>query len=247
MYSTSVFLYTQRQTVVFYSGNSTRRYQLVYAKNLRLSKGVDNKIQFQFLNQEQKPVDISSKEITFRLISYDGTRILLQKSLTLTLALNGLAELRVTSGELEDIETQSASYSLEIPDNGLDLPVYVNSEAGARGTIQVVDSILPNFIPATNITIPSHPTPSSNTVTYHTSTISTSDTSRLTIQSYMANYSGNLTIQGSTIPDADWYTISNYTYLDETSTNGYIVEGYHPYVRLQFASTQGEITKVLAR
>jgi len=219
----------------------------VYAKNLRLSKGVDNKIQFQFLNQEQKPVNITDKEITFRLLSYDGTRILLQKTLTLTLAVTGLAELRVTSGELEGIDAQSASYSLEMPDNGLDLPVFVNSDAGARGTMLVVDSVLPNFIAATNVTIPSHPTPSSNTVTYHTSTISTADTSKLTIQPYMDNYSGNITIQGSTIPDADWYTIDNYTYLDETSTIGYIVVGYHPYVRLEFTSTQGEITKVLAR
>ena len=33
----------------------------VYAKPLTLNKGVDNKIQFQFLNQEQKPVDITGK------------------------------------------------------------------------------------------------------------------------------------------------------------------------------------------
>ena len=86
MYSTSVYLFTPRQIVVFFSGNSARRYQLVYAKNLKLNKGVDNKLQFQFLNQEQKPVDITNLEITFRLISYDGTEILLRKGVTQTLA-----------------------------------------------------------------------------------------------------------------------------------------------------------------
>ena len=50
-----------------------------YAKTLTLHKGVDNQIQFQFLNQEQKPIDITGKEITCRIISYDGSQVLLNK------------------------------------------------------------------------------------------------------------------------------------------------------------------------
>jgi hypothetical protein len=52
----------------------------VYAKPLTLNKGVDNRIQFQFLNQEQKPVDITGKSITCRI----------PKSYHIPFALNGL-------------------------------------------------------------------------------------------------------------------------------------------------------------
>ena len=93
MYSTNVYKFKPRQVVVLYSGNSTRRYQIVYAKNLTLNKGVDNIIQFQFLNQEQKFIDISSFDITFRLINYTGKEILFRKALTATLPLTGIAEL----------------------------------------------------------------------------------------------------------------------------------------------------------
>ena len=55
----------------------------VYAKPLTLNKGVDNKIQFQFLNQEQKPVDITGKSITCRVLNYNGTAVLLRKALDL--------------------------------------------------------------------------------------------------------------------------------------------------------------------
>lgn len=248
MYSTSVYLFTPRQIVVFFSGNSPRRYQLVYAKNLKLNKGVDNKLQFQFLNQEQKPVDITGLEISFRLINYNGTEILLRKSLTPTLALNGLSELIVTSSEIENIDTQMCYYSLEIASAGYDLPVFVNSEAGARGVIDVVDSVLPNFVPAAEITIPSHPTPNASTETYYSSVLYTNDNPILTIQPYLDNYSGNVQIQGSTLPDSEWYNIDNvHTYLNSTESDGYIVNGYHPYVRLQFVSTQGNVTKILAR
>ena len=46
MFSTQVFIYTQRQIVVLLSGYSPRSYMPQYAKPLTLHKGVDNQIQF---------------------------------------------------------------------------------------------------------------------------------------------------------------------------------------------------------
>ena len=248
MYSTSVYLFTPRQIVVFFSGNSARRYQLVYAKNLRLNKGVDNVIQFQFLNQEQKPVDITDLEVSCRIISYDGTKLLLRKALTPTLALNGLAQLVTTSSELEDIDTQLCYYSLEINNGSYDLPVYVNSEAAARGVIEIVNSILPSFVPATDVTIPSHIVPNNSVETYYSSVINTSDNPVLSVQPYFDGYSGNVQVQGSTVPNAEWYNIGNaYSYLDSSESDGYTINGFHPFVRLKFVSTQGDVTKILAR
>ena len=115
MYATSVFIYTQRQIVVLLYGNSVRKYMPQYAKPLTLHKGVDNKIQFQFLNQEQKPVDITGKTITCRIINYNGTEVLINKALTLELAATGIAALYLNAADLEDIDAQQAHYSLEIP------------------------------------------------------------------------------------------------------------------------------------
>jgi hypothetical protein len=90
VYSTAVFYYVQRNIVVLLSGNSPRRYMPVYAKPLTLHKGVDNQIQFQFLNQEQKPIDITGKEITCRILNNEGNEVLLQKALTLQLPVTGI-------------------------------------------------------------------------------------------------------------------------------------------------------------
>ena len=123
MYSTSVYYYIPRQIVVLYIGNSPRRYQTVYAKNLTLHRGVDNKLQFQFINQEEKTVNVTDKEITFRLISYDGKTILLSKTLTELLPVTGIVQLELSSSDLENIDPQNAYYSLEIPVDNFDLPV----------------------------------------------------------------------------------------------------------------------------
>jgi hypothetical protein len=254
VYSTQVFYYVQRQIVVTLSGTSPRSYMPQYSKPLSIHKGVDNQLQFQFLNQEQKPVDITGKSITCRIINYDGTKVLVTKALTLLLPVTGIATLDLNAADIEDIPTQKAYYSLEIPVGQFNFPVYIDQNAGARGDLNIVNSILPSFVPSEIITIPSgqdfpntYPNTTSN-YTYYTSVVNTQDNPILTIQTQYNEYEGNIVIQGSTIPDGEWYAIvesNNYSNISETK--GYTIQGYHPFVRLQFNSDQGEVSNILAR
>ena len=253
MYSTQVFYYIPRQIVVILSGNSPRSYMPQYSKPLTLHKGVDNRLQFQFLNQEQKPVDITGKSITCRIINYDGTQVLVKKALTLQLPVTGIATLELNAADIEDIPTQKAYYSLEIPVGEFDFPVYIDQNMGARGDLNIVNSILPSFVPSEIVTIPTgqeypnlHPNTSSN-YTYYTSVINTQDNPILTIQAQYNEYEGNIVIQGSTLVDSDWYTITTVEYSNVSDTKGYTITGFHPFVRLQFNSDQGEVSNILAR
>lgn len=227
----------------------------VYAKPLTLNKGVDNKIQFQFLNQEQKPVDITGKEITCRVISYDGTAVLVRKALTLELPATGIAYLQLNAADIEDISPQKAHYSLEIPVGAFDFPVFVDQNAGARGVMNIVDSILPSFVPSQTVTIPtgqafpniSNGSGNTNLV-YYTSVINTQDNPILTIQTRYDEYYGNVAILGSTIVDGDWYPIETETDLANlTETRGYTIVGYHPFVKMEFTSNAGAVTNILSR
>jgi hypothetical protein len=231
----------------------------VYAKPLTLHKGVDNMIQFQFLNQEQKPVDITGKEISCRIISYDGSEVLFRKALTPQFAANGIAALITNAADLEDIDAQQGHYSLEIPVGDFDFPVFVDQNAGARGDMNIVNSVLPAFIPSSHITIPTgQPFPnldSNNSIanalpnanTYYTSVINTEDNPILSIQAHYTQFNGDVTIEGSTIVSGDWYPITTTTYSNVTDTFGYTVRGFHPYVRMVFTSNTGAVTNILAR
>jgi len=255
VYSTSVFYYIQRQIVVLLSGTSPRKYMPQYSKPLTLHKGVDNQLQFQFLNQEQKPVNITGKTITCRILNYDGTTILITKALTPQLPATGISVLQLTAAEIEDIPTQKAFYSLEIPVGSFDFPVFVDQNAGARGDLNIVDSVLPSFVPSEIITIPTgqdfpnvHSSDSGNTTyTYYSSIINTQDNPVLTIQAQYNEYQGNIVVQGSTIIDGDWYTITEDTYSNVSDTKGYVIQGFHPYLRMQFSSEEGEVANILAR
>ncbi len=254
MYSTNIYHYIPRQIVVVNFGDSTRRYQNVYAKTLKLHKGVDNKLQFQVLTQDQKPVNITGKEITIRIISFEGSHILLKKSLALTLPLKGLAELRISPPELEHIDAQKCYYTLEIPDNTYNLPMFVDNDGSGRGVLDIVNSTLPSFKEAYEFNIPTHPPivePLIGAlpipVTYYTSIYSTTDNPIITIQISFTEYTGSIIPQGSTTGVGEWYDIDYHTYDLDTDTEGYTITGYHPYIRLKFVSTHGTVDKILAR
>ena len=206
----------------------------VYAKPLTLHKGVDNQLQFQFLNQEQKPVDITGKSITCRILNYEGNQVLLQKALTLQLPATGICALILNAADLENIDAQKCYYTLEIPVNEFDYPVFVDQNAGARGVLNIVNSVLPNS--------------GSNTLTYYSSVLSTNDNPILTIQTEYIEYYGNTVIQGSSLVDADWYDITTTEDVaNNTQTVGYVIQGFHPYVRMAFTSNSGAVANILTR
>jgi hypothetical protein len=230
-----------------------------YAKPLTLHRGVDNQIQFQFLNQEQKPVDITGKTITCRILNADGTAVLINKALTPQFPLTGICALELNAAEIEDVPAQKAYYSLEIPVGSFDYPVFVDQNAGARGDMNIVDSVLPSFVPSANITIPTgQPFPNldqnnsianalPNANTYYSSVINTQDNPILTIQTSYVEFNGDVIVSGSTQPDTEWYPITTDTYANATDTYGYTVIGFHPFVRMEFVSNAGAVTNILAR
>ena len=181
--------------------------------------------------------------------------MLIIKALDLDFALTGIASLNLNAADIEDIDAQKAYYSLEIPVGEFDFPVFVDQNAGARGDMNIVNSVLPSFVPSQSVSIPtgqpfpniSNSSGNSNYV-YYTSIINTQDNPILTIQTRYEEYYGNVAILGSSIVDGDWYPIVNDDDLaNVTETKGYTIHGYHPFVKVEFTSNSGAVTNILAR
>jgi hypothetical protein len=250
MQSTSVTYYIPRQTVVLYDGTSSRRYQTVYAKNLKIHKGIDNRLQFQFINQDQKAVDITGKTLSCRLISYDGSKILLQKALTPVFPLTGICQLDVTMNETLEMEATMCYYSITIPNGTFEFPVFVDDNSGGRGVVDVVNSVLPKYTKSTELNILPHTDPSDvQPVTYFTGQYITQDSDFLTFQTVLNNYVGTIKVQGSaTGNNTEWYDLTDEQVYDGyTSTDYFNVSGYHAYMQVVFTSTAGTVDKVLVR
>ncbi len=243
MFITSVYDYIPRQKVTVLDISSTRKYAPVYSKPLVLHKGVDNKLSFQFLNNEQKPVNITGKEILCRVIDYTGSKILLSKTLELEFALTGIASLNLSADEIDFITPQKGYYSLEIPKDDKNFPVYLDMNAGARGNMAIVDSVLPSFIASTIVTIPTF---EPDDVTFTSSVFSASSLVN-TFQLTLAGYTGRIILEGSSVIDQNWYEIEVQDVVELSETIGITVKGYHPFFRFKFESVEGMVSNILVR
>ena len=244
MYSTLAYLYQQTHMVILLDASgayNSIRYKPVYSKDLKASRGVDNVILIRFMNQEQKPVDITGLTFTFRVMSRDGTQLLLSKELETVTASQGHTRLTLVESELDEIHAQKANYSITVDRNSLTEPVFVDDQAGSRGVIEILDSTHPEFNASTSVTATfgtGNPTHSSRWQPENYLT---------TVQYTNTDFEGTVTVQGSTTGD-DWYDVASATYSTEDSDTHYInAEGLFPYMRLSVDTTAGTVGGILVR
>lgn len=263
MYSTPAYLYQQIQQVLLIDISGVgatfdRRWQPVYAKSLKCNLGVDNVFLFQFLNQDQKPVNITGATFTFRIISQNGDNLLYAKELVTLNAATGRAKVTIPAADTLNFQAQPASWSLEISSGVLDQAVFTDDYSGARGDIDLVDSVFPAFVASEELTIPAQ---GGTGNVYYSSTLTTNGSRLTTFQIDPADLSGNLTIQGSSDATAytvEWYdvdfqdlgtgnTVANLSFNHAVERLGINVLGFHPYIRLEFEINGGKVDQIIYR
>ena len=157
MYSTEVYIYQQRTQVLLLDSSGqyfTARYDPVYAKRLTINLGVDNVLLFSFVNQDEKPVNVTGCTFTFRVTNTAGTVILLQEPMTILNACSGQVKVLIPAADTLELIAQPASYSISCQSGILNQAVFTNAQAGARAPIDLVNSVFPQFVPSTPLTIP---------------------------------------------------------------------------------------------
>ena len=266
MYSTTAYLYQQKTKVLLIDTGGdyfTMRYDPVYAKKLTINKGVDNVILFEFINQDEKPVNITGSTFTFRLIDQEGQALMNETEMVILNAQYGRAKVTLPAGDLDALRAQPASYSITRYSGNLTEAVFVDAQAGARADVDINDSVYPEFFPSAHTTIPttnlsgmSGSTGSGSPATYPDwarnpgATINSSSpilntefyssfivpTGPVTsIQLDLVGYTGTVKIQAAENYQSAWFNVSESTqYLNKTGTVHHHVIGYHPILRLCF-------------
>jgi len=144
MYSTKVYFYNQRHTAMFFNPNITNginlpRTKFVYAETLKAVKGIDTTLEFQFLDQNQKPINLENTTLTFKLIRENS--LLMSKLLTITVPSKGKAKVTLSNSDLSAVETQRANYSIERVFNSLTELAYVDDNAETQGVIDILPAV----------------------------------------------------------------------------------------------------------
>ena len=268
MYSTPVYIYQQITRVLLIDTGAgetfTYRYDPVYAKQLTINKGVDNVLLFEFINQEEKPVNITGSTFLFRVINTASDQILIEKSMVTLNAATGRAKVTLTSSELLEVLAQPASYSIQRSSGNLTEAVFTNAQAGARAPVNIVDSVLPQHVPSAPLTIPTNRLSAQfsydgaswgqypanpywagnpNGGNYWNSFINTEFYSSFiepvnsvtTVQMTLVGYTGTIKAQAAENYESVFYNVTeSTTYYNETRTIHMNIVGWYPLLRICF-------------
>ena len=269
MYSTQAYIYQQITQVLLMDTGAGEtfiyRYDPVYAKQLTINKGVDNVLLFEFINQQEKPVNITGSTFVFRVINTESDEILIQEPMVILNAPTGRAKVTLSSSQLLEVLAQPANYSIQrTQPGGLTEAVFTNAQAGARAPVNIVDSILPQYVPSAPLTIPtiklsaqtsldgttwsqfpSNPywAGNPNGGNYYNSFLNTEffssfiepQNSVTTVQMTLDGYTGTIKAQAAENYQSIWYNVTeSTTYLNKTDTIHMNIVGWHPLLRIAF-------------
>lgn len=256
MYSTLIYLYTQKNDVLLPEISESTfniRWRPVYSKTLKLNKGVDNVFFFQVYNQDQKPVDITDRQLVFRIINRESSHILLTTLANPVAERKGRVIVRIPAEETLHLPSQLAGYSLvaeagedwSTVQNEDDLPVFVDDHAGARSVIDIVDSVFPRHIPSRTLTLPTL-WPSSGSI--YSSEVAKSVDSLITFQLSLEAFTGTVQIEATIGNSNIWYEVGTAAFFNEYTGSAMLhASGAYSSLRLRVSPESGDITKILVR
>jgi len=272
MYSTTVYLYQQITKVLLVDtsgGYFTARYDPVYAKQLTVNKGVDNVLLFEFINQEEKPVNITGSTFMFRLMNQTGDQLLVEKPMVTLSATLGRVKVVLDNEDTINITAQPGSYSIQRTAGDYVQAAYVDANSGARADCNIVNSVLPAFVPSEMLTIPTiygkaqqlvpgptnwpdwalYPQPVNTTqlTEFFSSHMPTNGQSLTTVKMDLDHFTGTVKFQAAETYESVWYDVtSSQQFLNETSTQYFNVVGFHPLIRAAFNNSQGSQAQATA-
>jgi len=265
MYSTTVYLYQQITKVLLVDTGGdffTYRYDPVYAKTLTVNKGVDNVLLFEFINQDEKPVNITGSEFIFRLLNQTGDQVLIEKPMTILAPNVGRAKVVLNSLDTINLIAEPGSYSIQRAQGDYVEAVYVDANAQARADCDIVDSVLPQFIMSKELTIPDiygkaqqltpgptnwpdwalQPAPVNTTqlTEFYSSEMPTNGATLTTVQADLDCFTGTIKFQAAENYQSIWYDVTeSFEYFADTKTVHWNITGYYPLLRMALNTSQG--------
>lgn len=90
----------------------TERYRRVYNRNLKIYRSVDNRLDIQVRNSDQKAQNVTGSSLVFNLISREDKNLIISKDCITVDATKGRVYVNLTRSELEDLEKGFYAFSV---------------------------------------------------------------------------------------------------------------------------------------
>jgi hypothetical protein len=141
------YLYPNRVILIADLAGFNVENTIVYAKTVKIYNGIDNTIQFDIQNADQKRLDLTQyNSLEMNVMDVNSNPLSnspYQLSLTAT---KGLATVKIPQEDLDELTDQYLTYSITAADSaGNDFILYTDSRFSAVGSIQLIGNAMPKF------------------------------------------------------------------------------------------------------
>jgi len=261
MLNLPVYLYTPVVRVFLDLENSTKHgVEMMYHGYAKLAKGLTNNIQFNFLNGDQRPINVSTKTFIFKMFDYATNKEVVSKELDIiddgtTFTLKGKAELTLTSSEIPmSFKPGLYTYSVLEQSNTELLPAYIDGAGSLQGSIEVLDGIISRFVPSEELVFLQGQNNIFTSGPIATNRDGKGNNGSHSIQAYFTNFTGDLEIRGSLANSApsNWDActpITTESYSGENGTVGITVNDLNNinYLMFRYTKNIGSVDKIQYR
>tara|TARA_B110000240_G_C13497825_1_gene452502 strand:- start:1406 stop:2182 length:777 start_codon:yes stop_codon:yes gene_type:complete len=251
------YLVNNRTTVLVNETGLITEYRPVYTKQIQLSRGIDNALQFKLLNADQKAISLTGKTAQFTAFDQDKNMII-QRNGTAHGTITGLFTISITESDLLNLQDQFITYGIVLIDDSTSARTltYSDTHFVNNGSMQIVSDIFPDAKASKAIT--AFTETGIGTGVYASTVISAEpgingNEALHTAAIYTSSYIGTVTVQ-ATLDDAitdstTWADIDTLTFTgSETQPTPVNFTGVLGNVRFKTsANPTDKISKILVR
>ena len=145
MQKIATYLYPNRIPLLANLAGFPVEYTNVYQRNIKIYKGIDNVLEFDVKNPDQKRIDLSGYTLTLHIMDAGGQGVVEKALVKLNQTTSkGLATATVLESDLSALSGQFFKFSVTaVDDEENPLMLYGDTQFGAKGTIELVGDALP--------------------------------------------------------------------------------------------------------
>jgi hypothetical protein len=152
MIKQSAYLYPNRQDLYSNLDAVQTGYRKMYARPLKLHKGIDNTIEFRLLNNDQKLLNVVGSTMYWIVLDRDTSELIYQTQYTVQGSDNSLIRLTIPEADLEPIASGKYMYSTYLVDNlGNKSILYGDSQFGPTVPVEIVANSFPQVLPSVTV------------------------------------------------------------------------------------------------
>jgi hypothetical protein len=140
------YLYTNRIHLLADVAGFTTEYTNVYQKTVKIYNGVDNVLEFDIKNADQKRIDLSTlTQLELNIMDAAGNALPSSPYTITPTATKGIATVTIPDIDLGEYTNQFFKYSVTALKNGNTIPLYADSRFGVAGTMELISNAMPTF------------------------------------------------------------------------------------------------------